>query len=191
MTDPKNIRCLVLDVDGVLTDGSIYLDDLGVETKRFNVRDGQGIATWIRLGFEIAIITRRKSRGEDGVGAVVHRARELGIRHVIQGAPDKEAALHEVACATGIAFENMAYIGDDWPDIAAMRVVGLPIAVADAADDVKLAAAWTTSRPGGQGAVREAIERLLDANGLRAAAVERATPPPPPSPSSSASVPHR
>ncbi len=191
MTDPKDIRCLVLDVDGVLTDGSIYLDDRGVETKRFNVRDGQGIATWIRLGFEVAIITKRKSRGEGGEGAVMHRARELGIRHVIQGAPDKAAALHEVRRLTGVPFDQMAYIGDDWPDIAAMNLVGLPIAVADAVADVKQAAGWITHGSGGQGAVREAIERILDAAGLLDAAVGQATPAPPPSPSSSASAPHR
>lgn len=179
-TDPKDIRCLVLDVDGVLTDGSILLDDRGVETKRFNVRDGQGIATWIRLGFEVAIITRRRSRGEAGEGAVMHRARELGIRHVIQGAPDKAAALHEVRRLTGVPFEHMAYIGDDWPDIPAMNLVGLPVAVADAVDEVRSSAAWITTRPGGRGAVRETIERILDAAGLRNRLLEPPAPGNPP-----------
>jgi 3-deoxy-D-manno-octulosonate 8-phosphate phosphatase (KDO 8-P phosphatase) len=161
MPDAKHIRALILDVDGVLTDGSIFLDDRGVETKRFNVRDGQGIATWIRLGFEVAIITKRASRGDNDVGAVMHRARELGIRHVIQGARDKSAALDEVIRLTGIPPEHMAYMGDDWPDIAPMKRVALAITVPDAAAEVHAIAHWTTTRRGGDGAVREAIERLL------------------------------
>ena len=162
MPDPKTIRALILDVDGVLTDGSIFLDDRGVETKRFNVRDGQGIATWLRLGFEVAIITKRASRGEHEIGAVMHRARELGIKHVIQGARDKSAALDEVIRLTTIPPEHMAYMGDDWPDIAPMKRIGLAITVADAAKEVQAIAHWTTTRTGGHGAVREAIERLLE-----------------------------
>lgn len=166
MPDPKHIRALILDVDGVLTDGSIFLDDRGVETKRFNVRDGQGIATWIKLGFEVAIITKRASRGENNVGAVMHRARELGIKHVIQGAPDKSTALDDVIRLTSIPAEHMAYIGDDWPDIAPMKRVALAITVPDAAKEVQAIAHWTTTRRGGHGAVREAIERLLADKGL-------------------------
>jgi 3-deoxy-D-manno-octulosonate 8-phosphate phosphatase (KDO 8-P phosphatase) len=171
MLDPKlaqSIRCLVLDVDGVLTDGSIMIDDHGVETKRFNVKDGLGIATWIRLGFEVAVITKRKSRVASGDGALAHRCRELGIQHLIQGSADKAAALAEVTKATGIPSEQMAYIGDDWPDLPALRLVGLPIAVADAAEEVQARAEFVTSRNGGHGAVREAIEKILKAKGVYA-----------------------
>ncbi len=163
LADP--ILCLVLDVDGVLTDGSIMIDDHGVETKRFNVRDGLGLATWIRLGFEVAVITKRKSRAAGGEGALAHRCRELGIKHLIQGASDKAAALGAVSEATGIEPSHMAYIGDDWPDLPAMRLVGLPIAVADATDEVKARAEFVTTQRGGQGAVREAIEAIIKAKG--------------------------
>lgn len=161
-----SIRCLVLDVDGVLTDGSIMIDDHGVETKRFNVKDGLGLATWIKLGFEVAVITKRKSRVASGEGALAHRCRELGIKHLIQGSSDKAAALAEVSKATGVEAAHMAYIGDDWPDLAAMRLVGLPIAVADAAEEVRARAEFVTLRNGGQGAVREAIETILKAKGM-------------------------
>jgi 3-deoxy-D-manno-octulosonate 8-phosphate phosphatase (KDO 8-P phosphatase) len=158
----------VLDVDGVLTDGSIMIDDHGVETKRFNVKDGLGIATWIKLGFEVAVITKRKSRVTTGEGALAHRCRELGIRHLIQGSADKAAALAEVSKTTGVPLEEMAYIGDDWPDLPALRRVGLPIAVADAAEEVRAAAKLIASRDGGQGAVREVIEQILIAKGMHA-----------------------
>jgi len=161
MPPHQAIRCLVLDCDGVLTDGSILIDDRGIETKRFNVRDGQGIATWLRLGFEVAVITKRKSRVESGDGALAHRCRELGIKHLIQGSGDKAAAITDFANAIGIPLEHVAYIGDDWPDIAPMKLVGLPIAVADAVDEVRAAARWVTSKPGGRGAVREAVEMML------------------------------
>lgn len=157
---PAHIRCLVLDVDGVLTDGSIFLDDRGIETKRFNVKDGLGIVTWLGLGFEVAVITRRS--GE----VVKHRCRELGITRIVQGSANKGDALRQLAEETGIPLSDMAYIGDDWPDLPAMRLVGLPIAVADAAPEVRAAAALVTDRPGGRGAVREAIEHLLRAKHL-------------------------
>lgn len=167
--NPAEVRLLALDVDGVLTDGSIMLDDLGHETKRFNVRDGLGITTWLRMGFQVAIITKRS--GE----ALKHRARELGIRHIIQGCANKGLAIGDVTHTTGIPAREMAFIGDDWPDIPAMRMVGFPIAVADAAAHVKAVAAHTTTLPGGRGAVREAIEHLLTAKGMLDQAVELIT----------------
>ena len=158
----KNIRLLALDVDGVLTDGSIFLDDNAVETKRFNVRDGQGIASWIKMGFDVAIITKRPGQ------AVQHRCRELGIppHHIIQGSQDKSAALDQLLADTKLVPEQIAYIGDDWPDMPVLRRVGLPIAPADADERVKLLAALITTKPGGRGAVREAIEHILAAKGL-------------------------
>lgn len=167
MHDPIPITLLALDVDGVLTDGSIMLDDHGVETKRFNAKDGQGVATWLSLGLSVAIITKRSGM------AVQHRARELGIPHVIQGAPDKSAALDDLLARTGLAAHQVAYVGDDWPDLAPMRRVGYPIAVADAAAHVAAQAAYVTRAPGGRGAVREAVEHLLKAKGLLEAAVAR------------------
>lgn len=160
MTSPADIRLLVLDVDGVMTDGSIMIDDNGVETKRFNVRDGQGIVTWIRLGFDVAIITRRS--GE----VVKHRCKELGISRIVQGCKNKAEAIHTLAAETGIPPSQMAYIGDDWPDLAALAVVGYPIIVSDAAPDLRPHAAFITTRSGGHGAVREAIEHILFVKGL-------------------------
>lgn len=156
----RHIRLLALDVDGVLTDGSIMLDDNGVETKRFSVRDGQGIAAWIRMGFDIAIITRRSGQ------ALQYRCRELGITRIVQGCQDKSAALDQLIADTGIPAAQIAYIGDDWPDMPPLRRVGFPIAPADAALRVKQLAALVTTAPGGRGAVREAIEHLLTAQGL-------------------------
>lgn len=165
-TDPRDILLLALDVDGVLTDASILLDDNGIETKRFNVRDGLGIATWLRLGLGLALITKRSG------DALRHRCRELGIKNIVQGSPDKAAAVRDLSVQTGVELEHMAYVGDDWPDLPAMRLVGLPIAVADAAEEVKSAAALVTSRPGGRGAVREVIDGLLAAKGLMESALE-------------------
>lgn len=156
----QHVELLALDVDGVLTDGSILIDDLGHETKRFNVRDGFGMKLWQRMGFGLAVITGRTGR------VVQHRMAELGVEHVFQGAGDKPAALLQVIERTGVAAERIAYIGDDWPDLAVLRRVGYPMAVGDAAAEVRRAAAYVTERPGGRGAVREAVEHLLESKGL-------------------------
>lgn len=159
------VELLVLDVDGVLTDGSIYLNDSGQETKRFNVRDGFGIKLWQRLGFTVAIITGRSGK------ALEHRAKELGIEHVTQGAADKGAALDRLLAQTGHGLERVACIGDDLPELVLMGRVGYAIAVADAHERVRGAAAMVTRLPGGHGAVREAIERLIAAKGLMGTAL--------------------
>lgn len=159
MTDAIPIRLLALDVDGVLTDGSIMLDDDGREIKRFNVKDGLAITTWLRLGLHVGIITRRAG------SAVEHRMRELGVQHVVQGCADKREAVTKLAADCGVGLEAAAFIGDDWPDLVAMRVVGLPIAVADAAAEVQAIAKLVTRANGGRGAVREAVELLLRRNG--------------------------
>ena len=158
-TDPANIKLIVLDVDGVLTDGTINLDDASNEIKRFNIRDGFGIRMWQAFGGQVAICT-----GRTGI-AVTRRARELGIEHVIQGASDKAAAMADLAETTGVPTAQMAFIGDDWPDLPAMRAVGLSFAVADAEELVKEHAGRTTERRGGRGAVREVVELLLEARG--------------------------
>lgn len=161
----KPIRLLALDVDGVLTDGSIMLDDLDVETKRFNVRDGQGLAAWIKLGYDVAVITRRSGQ------ALQHRCRELGITRIVQGSHDKSHALDQLLTDTRLKPEQIAYIGDDWPDLPVLRRVGLPITVADADERVAAACLLRTTRPGGRGAVREAIEHILSAQGTLERAV--------------------
>src|SRR5438046_1555132 len=158
--EPSTIRLLALDADGVLTDGSIYLDDEGRETKRFNIRDGFGIRLWQRLGFRAAIITGRSGK------ALQHRAAELGITHIMQGVEDKAAAFAELLVRLDLSREQAAYMGDDWPDLRVMASVGYAIAPSDADPRVLDAAAHITKRPGGHGAVREAVEHLIRAKGL-------------------------
>ena len=150
-----SVRLLCLDVDGVLTDGTVALDDLGHETKRFNAKDGLGISLWRRLGGEVAVIT-----GRAGL-AVRHRLEELGVRHLYSGSHDKLHDLRAAAGACGVPLEAVAFVGDDLPDLPAMRACGYPVAVHDAAAEVRAAAAFVTSAPGGRGAVREAVEHLL------------------------------
>ena len=159
MTHPavEQVRLLCLDVDGVLTDGAIRIDDHGVETKAFHVRDGAGIRMWMRLGYHVAIITGRSGN------AVMHRARELGIPYVIQGSKSKLDAFRDVLATCDLTASQAAMIGDDLPDLGVMRLCGYPIAVADAAPEVREVAEYVTMRIGGKGAVREAIEHLLRA----------------------------
>ncbi len=153
------IDLLCLDVDGVMTDGSINLDDGGVETKRFHVRDGTGIRIWTRLGYHLALITGRS--GE----ALGHRAAELDIRHVIQASTDKARSLQELLDELSLTPSQAAILGDDLPDLPMMRKAGYAMAVADAVEEVQQAAAFVTTRAGGDGAVREAVEHLLRAKG--------------------------
>lgn len=169
-SDPTSIQLLILDVDGVLTDGTIaYSVEQGrepVETKAFNVRDGMGLRVWHELGYKAAIITGR------GGPALEHRARELKIDHVEQNAKPKPAALDRVLAAAGVAPEHAAYLGDDWNDLPVMSRVGYPMAVADAAEEVIDAAEYVTALPGGRGAVREAIEHILREKGELEKAIE-------------------
>jgi len=152
---PESIRLLCLDVDGVLTDGGIHLDDHGLESKRFHVRDGTGIRIWKRLGLEIALLTGRK-------GMVVrHRASELGIELVVQGSGNKLADFTSLLRALNLRASEAAMLGDDLPDLGIMKLAGYPMAVADAVPEIRAVAEFVTVRPGGHGAVREAIEHLL------------------------------
>lgn len=153
----KAVRLICLDVDGVMTDGGILIDAMGHESKRFHVRDGVAIRMWQRLGGEVAIITGRS-------GMVVrHRAIELDVEHVIQGSGDKAADYRRLTEELGIEDDETAMLGDDLPDLPIMRLAGYPMAVADAAKEVRDVATFVTSLPGGHGAVREAIEHLLRA----------------------------
>lgn len=149
------IRLILSDVDGVLTDGRIIFDNQGIETKNFHVRDGLGIRLWTEAGFRFGIITSRSSH------IVKLRCDELGIDLVRQGLKEKLPVARKIIDELNLQPEQVAYIGDDLPDLAIMNEVGLAIAVADAADDVVDQAQFVTKRAGGQGAVREAIETIL------------------------------
>jgi len=153
----RNIRLLVLDVDGVLTDGRLYLSAAGEELKVFHVRDGSGLVAVQRAGITVAIISGRDS------AAVTSRAAELGIRHVRQGVADKGAALDQLLEELGVSAAETACVGDDTPDVPMLRRAGLAIGVADAHPALLAAAHWVTHSNGGQGAVREACDLLLSA----------------------------
>lgn len=153
----RRIRLLVLDVDGVLTDGSLFLGDGGEQYKAFNSRDGHGIRMAQQGGLEIAVLTGRTS------AVVAHRMQDLGVRHLVQGRRDKREAMAELLEQTGFPPAESAYMGDDILDLPAMRQTALGIAVADAHPLVLEHADWHTRAPGGRGAVREVCEALLAA----------------------------
>ena len=153
------IKLLALDVDGVLTDGRIYYGNNGEELKAFNIKDGLGIKLLQRAGVTVAIITGRES------AIVTRRATELGISDVIQGREDKLQALEGLCERLGLGLIECAYMGDDLPDLGAIKSAGLGLSVADAADPVREAAHWCSCRNGGDGAVREACEFILQAKG--------------------------
>lgn len=151
------VQLLVMDVDGVLTDGGIYYTERGDELKRFDVRDGQGLVLLRQAGVLTAVITRRRSE------IVERRADELGIVEVHQGATDKRAVLETLLGRRGLSASHVAYVGDDVGDIPAMRLVGVPIAVADAVPAVKQAAVYVTRAHPGRGAIREVCDLILGA----------------------------
>ena len=153
----QKIQLVVSDVDGVLTDGGIVFDNQGIESKRFHVRDGQGIKLWQRSGGKFALVTARSSH------IVKLRAAELGIELVRQGSEDKLRALKEIAEELKLTQQQVCYVGDDLPDLPAIRYAGLGVAVADACPEVLEAADLVTTTPGGGGAVRELMETILKA----------------------------
>ncbi len=155
----KAIRLLVLDVDGVLTDGRITYDSEGRELKSFHIKDGLGLKLVRSAGLKTAIITGRTSP------MVERRARELGIDWIVQGREDKAEALQALAEEQGFALAEIAYMGDDLPDLAAVQIAGLGLTVADGHERVRQAADFVTRLPGGRGAVREACEWLLQQQG--------------------------
>ena len=155
----RDVQLMVLDVDWVLTDGGLYYDESGCVLKRFNVQDGLGIKMAPKAGLEFAVITGLDSP------AVRRRVTELGITHYHPGHHRKAPILRRISEQTGISLTHMAYVGDDWVDAAPMSLVGLPIAVPNARPEILRLAAWTTGSAGGQGAVREAIDFVLRAQG--------------------------
>lgn len=163
----RQVRLLALDVDGVLTDGSLYFSNSGEEMKAFNILDGQGIRLLQDSGVAVAIITARTS------ALVSRRAADLGIEHLIQGSENKLKALQGLLRQLQLEPGNAAYVGDDLPDLACIRQVALGIAVANAHAAIKAEAVFTTTRNGGNGAVREVCDLILQAQGNYAAAVDR------------------
>ncbi len=151
----QSIRMILSDVDGVLTDGGIIYDNQGIESKKFHVRDGLGIKLWQSAGHQFGILTARNSH------IVKVRAAELNVTHVRQGFADKWPVAQQLIAENQLESQQVCYIGDDLPDLAVMRHVGLAVAVADAASEVRAAAHYTTRAGGGGGAVRELIEMIL------------------------------
>lgn len=162
----KTIELVIFDVDGVLTDGSLFIGDDGQQYKAFNSKDGHGIRMLHDAGIRTAILTGRTSK------VVNHRAAELGIDIVLQGHRDKRPAFEALVEQTGLAPEVIAYVGDDVIDLPVMTRVGLAVAVNDAHPMAKRHAHWVTENPGGRGAAREVCEFLLDSRGLLDARLE-------------------
>jgi 3-deoxy-D-manno-octulosonate 8-phosphate phosphatase (KDO 8-P phosphatase) len=154
------VRLVVLDVDGVLTDGRLYYGPEGESMKVFDVRDGHGIKMLMARGIDVAILSARNSVIVD------RRARELGIGRVAQGRGDKAAGFSELLATAGLTAEVAAFIGDDLPDLPVLRSAGFAVAVEDARDEVKAAAHWVAPRAGGHAAVRAAAEFILRAQGV-------------------------
>ncbi len=153
----KKIEILLLDVDGVLTDGSLFIDNHGNEIKKFNSKDGFGLRMLMDAGIKVGIITGRKSN------SLSARCKNLGIEILYDGSLDKRSALQDIAITTNIQLKHMAYMGDDIPDIQVFNRVGLSIAVNDALDIVRKKADYITKKPGGRGAVREICDMILKA----------------------------
>ena len=160
-SDPaRHIKLLVLDLDGVLTDGGLYIDNNGHVSKRFHVQDGLGIKILQKMGIHVAIVTGLAS------GAARARAEQLGIVDYSEGKHKKNLVVDEFRRKYELSWAEVAYVGDDWVDLGPMGLVGFPIAVANAQPEVKAAAAWVTQTPGGAGAVREVARRILTARNL-------------------------
>ncbi|SEF53279.1 KdsC family phosphatase [Billgrantia desiderata] len=162
----RKIRLLALDVDGVLTDGRLYFQADGVEIKAFHTQDGLGIKLLRRAGLQVAFITGRESP------MVSHRAAALGVDHVFQGCEDKLATLRELCNRKGFELEQVAFCGDDLPDLAPIQRTGVGITVPGAPPYIRALADHVTERSGGHGAVREICDLLLEAQGHRDALID-------------------
>ncbi len=152
------IKLLVLDVDGCLSDGGLTYSSDGVESKTFNVKDGLGITTWIKLGHQVAIITGRKSE------IVKRRAEELGIQNLHQGIKDKDRVIKEIISALGLRMFEVAAIGDDLNDYSMLSLVGRSFTPADGVKEIQKLVSTTLLNRGGHGAVREMIDIIVDEN---------------------------
>lgn len=156
----KRIKILLLDVDGVLTDGFIIYNDNGAETKIFNVKDGLGIRLLMKAGIKVGIVTGRSSK------ALYHRCKNLGISLIFDGVHEKTSVLELISEQTGLQAEEIAFVGDDLPDLPLLKRVGVSIAVANAHETIIENVDMTTSAKGGAGAVREVCEAILKAQGF-------------------------
>lgn len=156
----QSVQLLIVDIDGVLTDGGLHFDNRGEEYKTFNSLDGQGIHMLLDNGIEVAVITGRES------AIVTHRMGDLGVTHIYQGNRDKRPAFQQLLKNTGLQPGQIAYVGDDLPDLVVMRQVGFAIAVDNAHAFVKQHCDWVTSRRGGRGAIREVTDFILQAQSL-------------------------
>lgn len=157
----KEIRLLLLDVDGVLTDGSVVYAQSGSELKAFNTKDGFGIRLLQEAGVEVGVITARSSE------AVQRRAQDLKLAHVYQGVRNKIEAFETILAEQKLSVKEVAYMGDDWLDLPLLSRVGLAVTTSDAVAEVKAVAHYVTKRNGGRGAVRELCDLIIDAKGLR------------------------
>jgi len=155
MANLSDIKLLIMDVDGVLTDGTIIVNSDGSETKFFSVLDGHGIRLWQRAGLKVALLSGRASQ------PTRKRAEQLQIEYVFEDCHYKLPVVEKFLDRLGISPDKVAYIGDDLPDLPVIRYVGFGVAVANAVDQVKQYADYVTARPGGRGAVREVIEYIL------------------------------
>ena len=155
----KNIKVCAFDVDGVMTDCSLTFDENGVEYKTFNGKDGQGIQLLHKAGIIPAIITKRKN------GTVQYRARVLGITEFHEGVQDKLSELNAIVEKLNVSYDEIAYMGDDIPDVCVLEKVGLPACPSDAVDEVKGVSLFISSKGGGKGAVRELTDLILKAKG--------------------------
>jgi 3-deoxy-D-manno-octulosonate 8-phosphate phosphatase (KDO 8-P phosphatase) len=155
----RRVRLAIFDVDGVMTDGTLYIGSAGEALKAFNILDGHGVKMLQSAGIAAAILSGRSSE------AVAHRARELAIAHVVQGADDKVAAFERLRVEVGVEAGACAFVGDDLPDLEVMKRCGLAVAVAGAVEAVKASAHYVTKASGGRGAVREFCELVLRAQG--------------------------
>ena len=161
-----NIRCLICDIDGVLTNGYIYLNTAGEELRAFHVHDGMGLKLLLLAGIEVAVITTTPNNIID------KRMQQLGIQHYFKGQVNKQQAYDTLKKRLNLQDEAFAYIGDDLPDIPLMQQVGLGVAVGNAVDAVKAAADWQTQKPGGAGGVRELCDLILDTQNKRQIALD-------------------
>lgn len=155
------IKLIVLDVDGCLTDGKIIYDNNGLESKQFNVKDGLGITSWLKLGNEVAIITGRDSQ------IVANRAKELGIQHLYQGVKNKKARLEELVASLEISLSEVAAIGDDLNDYYMLKAVGHSFTPRNGVKEIQELVTTRLSCNGGEGAVREMVDILVDRNKQR------------------------
>jgi 3-deoxy-D-manno-octulosonate 8-phosphate phosphatase (KDO 8-P phosphatase) len=163
----KKIKCLICDIDGVLSDGLLHIDNHGNELKSFHVQDGFGLKLLMAAGIEVAVITTARN------AVVDHRMQQLGVTHYYKGQVDKREAYQNLKMTLGMDDEQFAYVGDDLPDLPLIKQVGLGVAVSNAVPQVKEFADWQTEQMGGRGAVREVCDLILNAQNKADLALER------------------